>query len=85
VGHAVGAIVKVERWICKEEERICPPDTETKEEGKTVKYYVAKNDVSENFHEDVCEATKKVKATGTVKEVDGKKELTASKITLAKD
>jgi hypothetical protein len=63
----------------------CQTVIETKEEGKTVKYYMAKNDVSENFHEDVCEAAKKVKATGTVKEVDGKKELTASKITLVKD
>ena len=75
---------KCAKCILKEADK-CQTVIETKEEGKTVKYYLAKNDVSENFHEDVCEATKKVKAIGTVKEVDGKKELTASKITLAKD
>ena len=75
---------KCAKCILKEADK-CQTVIETKEEGKTVKYYLAKNDVSENFHEDVCEAAKKVKATGTVKEVDGKKELTASKITLAKD
>ena len=37
------------------------------------------------FHEDVCKQAKKVTASGTVKEVDGKKLLTASKIELAKD
>jgi hypothetical protein len=63
----------------------CQTVIEAKEEGKTVKYYLAKNEVSDNFHEDVCKEAKKVKATGTVKEVDGKKELTASKIELAKD
>src|SRR6476646_487040 len=43
-------------------------------------YYLAKNDVSKEFHDNICKETKKVKATGTVKEVDGKKEFTASKI-----
>ena len=57
---------------------------ETKEEGKTVKYYVADNEVAKKFGEDVCKQAKKITATGTVKEVDGKKVLTASKIELAK-
>jgi hypothetical protein len=57
---------------------------ETKEEGKTVKYYVAENEVAKKFPADVCTGAKKVTATGTVKEVDGKKVLTASKIELAK-
>jgi RecG-like helicase len=63
----------------------CQTVIEAKKDGKTEKYYLTKNDVSENFHEDVCKEAKKVTATGTVKEVDGKKELTASKIELAKD
>ena len=43
-------------------------------------YYLVQNDVSKDFHDNVCKQTKTVKATGTVKEVDGKKEFTASKI-----
>jgi hypothetical protein len=41
--------------------------------------------VPKSFPGDVCTEAKKVTATGTVKEVDGKKVLTASKIELAKD
>jgi hypothetical protein len=52
--------------------------------GKTMKYYVTDNDVSKAFHENVCTEAKKVTATGTVKKVDGKNELTVSKIALAK-
>lgn len=52
--------------------------------GKTVKYYLADNDVSKAFHENVCTEAKKVTATGTVKKVEGKNELTVSKIALAK-
>jgi RecG-like helicase len=51
-------------------------------DGKT--YYLADNKVSKDFHDEVCKETKKVTATGTVKEVDGKMQLTASKIELAK-
>jgi hypothetical protein len=52
--------------------------------GKTVNYYLASNDVSKAFHQNVCKEAKKVTATGTVKKVDGKREFTASKIELAK-
>jgi len=51
--------------------------------GKTVSYYLADNDVSKEFHKNVCKEAKKVTAIGTVKTVDGKKEFTATKITLA--
>ena len=51
-------------------------------DGKT--YYLADNKVSKDFHDEICKDTKKVTATGTVKEVDGKMELTASKIALVK-
>jgi hypothetical protein len=40
--------------------------------------------VSKKFHENLCQDSKKVTATGTVKEVNGKMELTPSKIELAK-
>ena len=62
----------------------CQNVIEAKEDGKTVKYYLAKNDVSKEFHDNICKESKKVTATGTVKEEDGKKVLTASKIELAK-
>ncbi len=51
-------------------------------DGKT--YYLADNKVSKDFHDEVCKETKKVTATGTVKDVDGKMQLTASKIDLVK-
>ena len=51
-------------------------------DGKT--YYLADNKVSKDFHDEICKETKKVTATGAVKEVDGKMELTASKIALVK-
>ncbi len=53
--------------------------------GKTVNYYLVDNDVSKAFHQNVCKGSKKVTATGTVKKVDGKNELTVSKIELVKD
>jgi hypothetical protein len=62
----------------------CQNVIESKENGKTVKYYLAKNDVSKEFHDNICKENKKVIAKGTVKEEDGKKVLTASKIDLAK-
>ena len=62
----------------------CQNVIETKEDGKKVKYYLAKNETSDNFHDNICKESKKVTATGTVKEEDGKKVLTATKIELAK-
>ena len=62
----------------------CQTVIEAEKDGKPVKYYVANNDVAKAFHENVCQDTKKVTATGTVKEVDGKQEFTASKIEVAK-
>jgi hypothetical protein len=63
----------------------CQTVIETKDkDGKTVKYYLAENKVAKDFHENVCTEAKKVKATGTVKEVAGKKQLTLSKIELEK-
>ena len=62
----------------------CQNAIQTKVDGKTVTYYLAKNDISNNFHDNLCKETKQVTATGTVKEVDGKKELTVTKLELAK-
>jgi hypothetical protein len=62
----------------------CQNVIEAKEGGKKVKYYLVKNEVSDNFHDNICKESKKVTATGTVKDEDGKKVLTATKIDLAK-
>ena len=76
---------KCAKCILKEGDK-CQTVIETKEEGKTVKYYVADNEVGKKFtdKDEICEKAKPVTATGTVKEVDGKKVLTASKIDLMK-
>jgi RecG-like helicase len=67
------------------ETKECQNAIQVKEGDKTVTYYLVHNDVSKKFHENVCQETKKVKATGTVKEVDGKKQLTPTKIELVKE
>jgi hypothetical protein len=59
----------------------CQTVIQTKEDGKTVTYWVTQNDVAKGFHKEVCTDSKKVKATGKVEEADGKKKLTLSKIT----
>jgi uncharacterized protein DUF6370 len=61
----------------------CQTVIQTKEDGKTVTYYVTQNDVAKTFHKEICQDPKKVKATGKVEEVDGKKQLTLAKITPA--
>jgi len=62
----------------------CQNVIQTTEGGKTVTYYLAQNAVSKDFHENLCKESRKVTATGTVKEEKGKKVLTVSKIELAK-
>jgi hypothetical protein len=62
----------------------CQNVIQTQEDGKTVTYWLAQNKVSKDFHENLCKESRKVTATGTVTEEDGKKVLTASKIELAK-
>jgi hypothetical protein len=62
----------------------CKTVIQTKTGGKTQTYYLVENDISKAFKEDVCETAKGVVATGKVKEVDGKKQLTLTKIELAK-
>lgn len=66
------------------ETEACQNVVEVEKDGKKTKYYFAANQVSKDFHKHLCSATAKVKATGTVKEVDGKKQFTATKIELDK-
>ena len=62
----------------------CKTVIQTTKSGKTRTYYVVDNDVSKAFHEDVCHGAKKVTAKGTITEVNGKEQLTLTKIEVAK-
>ena len=62
----------------------CQNTVTVTENGKEQLYYLAKNSVSEDFHDNICRESQQIKVTGTVKEVDGKKEITPSKIELVK-
>jgi RecG-like helicase len=62
----------------------CQNVVQVKEGDKTVTYYLVQNDISKEFHKNVCKGPKKISVTGTVKEVSGKMELTPTKIDLAK-
>jgi len=62
----------------------CQNAIQVEKGGKKTTYYLAKNDVSTKFHENICKSSQKVKATGTVKKVDGKMELTATEIEVVK-
>ena len=62
----------------------CQNTIQTEENGKKVTYYLAQNDTSKEFHDNICKKSEKVTATGVVSEKDGKKILTVSKIEAAK-
>jgi hypothetical protein len=63
----------------------CQNVIQVTQDGKTVKYYLAKNDVSDAMHEAVCHGdSKNVTATGSVAEKDGKQVLTVTKLEAAK-
>ena len=66
------------------ETKTCQSVIQVEKDGKKVNYYLVDNDVSKKFHPNLCKESKEVTATGTVKEVDGKMEFTATKIELAK-
>jgi RecG-like helicase len=61
----------------------CQNVIQTKEDGKTVTYYLVQNKVSKGFHSNLCKGPKKVTATGTIKEVNGKQEFVAKEIKVA--
>jgi hypothetical protein len=63
----------------------CQNVIQVQQDGKTVNYYLTKNDLSDAMHEDVCHSDgEKVTATGTVAVVDGKENLTVTKLTTVK-
>ena len=62
----------------------CTTAIQTKVDGKTVNYFLVENDQSKKLDK-LSHSGKKVTATGTVKVVDGKKELTVTKFELAQN
>jgi hypothetical protein len=67
------------------ETKSCQNVIQVEKDGKTVNYYLTKNETSDAMHEDICHGeTEKVTATGTVVEKDGKEILTATKLEKAK-
>ncbi len=60
----------------------CNTVLQTKVDGKTVNYYLVENDESKKLDK-LSHSGKKVTATGTVKEVDGKQKLTVTKYEVA--
>ena len=67
------------------ETKECQNVVQVTEDGKTVNYYLKQNDVSKAAHEPICGgSSEKVTVTGTVKEKDGKKTLTPTKIDVVK-
>ena len=66
-----------ESSVCQNVLRVSDPDAKTE-----TKYYLAKNDVAQAHHEQVCGSQVSATVTGRVTEEAGKKILTASAITL---
>ena len=62
----------------------CQNTITTEENGKKVTYYIAQNDTSKDFHDNICKKSEKITATGVVTTENGKKILTVSKIEAAK-
>ena len=58
----------------------CQNAVVVKEGGKDTTYLMAKNDVAQKFHGNVCKGVKQVTVTGSVSEKDGKRIITASKV-----
>jgi len=67
------------------ETKSCQNVVQVQQDGKTVNYYLAENDLSKANHKAICGGdAEKVTVTGTVTEKDGKEMLTASKIEVVK-
>jgi hypothetical protein len=67
------------------ETKTCQNAVIVEDGGKKTTYYLAANAVSKKFHSNLCQGKKTVKATGEVKEEDGKQVLTVSKIELVEE
>jgi hypothetical protein len=68
------------------ETKECANAIVAKEDGKDVTYYIKDTEKGKKLlsHKEICETKKNVVAKGTVKDVDGKKELTLTSLTEGK-
>jgi hypothetical protein len=67
------------------ETETCQNVVQVTEDGKTVNYYLKQNKVSKDAHDPICGGgSEKVNVTGKVKEKDGKKIMTPTKIEVVK-
>jgi hypothetical protein len=71
------------KCVLKEAET-CQATIKAEEAGKKVTYHLTQNEVTKAFAKHLCAEKQKMKATGTVKTVNGKQELTPTKIELVK-
>ena len=78
----VSGEAKCAKCALKEADK-CQTVIEAEKDGKKISYYLVDNAVAKEFHKNVCKEARKVTAVGTVKEVDGKQQLTVTKIELA--
>ena len=62
----------------------CQNAIQVEKNGTKTTYYLVQNDISKKFHDKICKAPAKVKATGSVKKVNGKMEMTPTEIDLVK-
>ncbi len=62
----------------------CQNTVTVTENGKEETYFLTDNDVSQDFHDNICKKPQQIKVTGTVKEGGEKKEITPTKIELVK-
>jgi Family of unknown function (DUF6370) len=59
----------------------CQNVLQVQQDGQTVNYFLVMNDVSQDFHENICKNDgEQATVTGTVKEKDGQEVLTPTKI-----
>jgi hypothetical protein len=63
----------------------CQNVLQVEQGGQTVNYFLVQNDVSKNFHQNICmNDGETATVTGTVEEKDGQEQLTATSIVAAK-
>lgn len=77
----VTGIAKCAKCVLKESDS-CQNVIEVRKGNKKTSYYLADNDVSKAFHENICKGSKNVKATFTVAGDKGKEVYTATKLEL---
>ena len=80
----VTGVAKCAKCALKESDT-CQNVIEVKKGNKKTTYYLADNDVSKAFHENICKGPKNVKATFNVTGEKGKEVYTAKKIEVAEE